>query len=248
MASVVWASRLIEPKRHGARREALDDFGGRFHFGERHGLAASLLRRLDAEQAAHRHQLLGLVVDLARVVPPLLRELAGHGVLDFGAAHGVLQVGDHGRAPHVRLAAQPPGILATDIEHAVERRHVAERLPVPLRRLARDLAQADAFDLRVRAGEIAAHERRLQADGVENLRAAVALVGRDAHLGHHLKQALVDRLDVALLRLLELDLLVDLRQQLLDGLEGQIGIDRFRAIAGQRSELVALVRLTCWMV
>ena len=74
---------------------------------------------------------------------------------------------------------------------------------MPLDRLARDLAQADAFDLRVRAGEVLlARTLDLQADGVEDLRAAVGLVGRDAHLGHDLQHALVDRLDVALLRLL----------------------------------------------
>ncbi len=41
-------------------------------------------------------------------------------------------------------------------------------------------------------------EIRLQPDRVEDLRAAIGLVGRDAHLRHHLEQALADRLDVAL--------------------------------------------------
>ena len=70
------------------------------------------------------------------------------------AAHGVLQVGDHARPPHVRLAADAVGVLAADIERVLQHRHVAEGLAVPLGRLARDLAQADAFDLRVRAGEV----------------------------------------------------------------------------------------------
>ena len=83
---------------------------------------------------------------------------------------------------------------------------------MPLGGLARDLAQADTLDLRVRAGEILLHEGRLQSDGVEDLRTAVGLVGRDAHLGHHLQEALVDRLDVALLRLLQGQLLVEIGQ------------------------------------
>ena len=36
----------------------------------------------------------------------------------------------------------------------------------------------------------------LEADRLEDLRAAVALQRRDAHLGHHLEDALVERLDV----------------------------------------------------
>ena len=38
----------------------------------------------------------------------------------------------------------------------------------------------------------------LEADRLEDLRAAVALKRRDAHLGHHLQDALVERLDVVL--------------------------------------------------
>ena len=40
-----------------------------------------------------------------------------------------------------------------------------------------------------------------QADGLENLRAAVALLRGDAHLRHHLEQALADGLDVVLFQL-----------------------------------------------
>ena len=112
-----------------------------------------------------------------------------------------------------------------------------------LGRLARDLAQAGALDLRVRAGEVLAHEARLEADGIEDLRAAVGLIGRDAHLGHDLQHALVDRLDVALLRLLQGQLLVELGQQLLQRVEGQIGVDGLGAVARQHAELVHLVRL-----
>src|SRR5437660_1538394 len=61
-----------------------------------------------------------------------------------------------------------------------------------------DLGKPDAFDAGVGADEIPRDEIRLQSDGVEDLRAAIGLIGRDAHLRHHLQQALADRLDVAL--------------------------------------------------
>ena len=141
MASVVCASRLIEPKLIAPGREAPHDVGRRLDLVERHRLAPHLLRALHAEQAAQGHQLLGLVVDLARERAVLVGQVA---------AHRVLQVGDHGRPPHVRLAADAVGILAADIERVLQHRHVAEGLAMTLGRLARDLAQADAFDLGVR--------------------------------------------------------------------------------------------------
>ena len=155
----------------------------------------------------------------------------------------MLQVGDHARPPHVGFAADAVGILAAHVERVLQNGHVAEGLAMPLRRLARDLAQPDAFHLRMGAGEILLHERRAQAHGVEDLRAAVGLIGGDAHLGHHLQQPLVDGLGVALQRFLERQLLVELGQDLLQRLEGEIGVDRLRAVAGQHRELVHLVRL-----
>ena len=44
--------------------------------------------------------------------------------------------------------------------------------------------------------EVAIDERLVEADRFEDLRAAIALQRRDAHLGHHLEDALVERLDV----------------------------------------------------
>ena len=114
---------------------------------------------------------------------------------------------------------------------------------MPLDRLARDLLEPHALDLAVGAGEIFGDEVATQADRVEDLRAAIGLIGRDAHLGHHLEHALVGRLDVALDRFLGRELLVEIGQHGLDGLEGEIGIDRLRAVAGKRRELMHLVRL-----
>src|SRR5919206_361205 len=53
-------------------------------------------------------------------------------------------------------------------------------------RLLGDLGEADALDPGRGASKILGDELVLQSDRVENLRAAVGLIGRDAHLGHHL--------------------------------------------------------------
>ncbi len=109
--------------------------------------------------------------------------------------------------------------------------------------LLRDLVEADAFDAGRGAGEEGLDEIRAQSDRIENLRAAVGLIGRDAHLGHHLEQPLVDRLDVALDDFLLVELLRQLALHRGERLEGEIGIDRLGAVAGEAGEVVNFARL-----
>ncbi len=109
-----------------------------------------------------------------------------------------------------------------------------------------DFGQADTFDGGGGAEEIFLDEFRRQADGVENLRAAIGLVGGDAHLGHDLEDALTHRLDVAIndfiIRhfLREGAVLVHVEQ----GIESEVRVDRLRTITGQKAEMVDFARLT----
>jgi hypothetical protein len=159
------------------------------------------------------------------------------------AAHRVLQALDRFGGPHMVLAAHAQRVVAADVEHRLVDRRFTESVAVAAHGLFRDFCEADAFDAGVRAGEILVDEVLAQADGVEDLRAAIGLIGRDAHFGHHLEQALVDRLGIAL----DDFLLVELLRQLVlggdQGLEGEIGIDRFRAVAGQTREMMHLTWL-----
>ena len=163
---------------HRAGGETLDDVLGGLDLVELDRLALLVLGGLDPEQAAQRQQPLGLLVE------------------DFGerlvaveriAAHGVLQRADGFGGPGVVLAAGAVGIFAADIERGLVDLCVAKRVRVTARGFLGDLGQADAFDAGVGAGKILGDEIGLQADGVEDLRAAIGLVGRDAHLGHHLQ-------------------------------------------------------------
>ena len=220
--------------RHGAGREAFDDVLGRFDLVERHRFAAVFRRRLDAEQAADGQEPRRLVVD----DPGEFFVLVG-GV----AAHRVLQRRHRGRVPDVILAADAEGIVAADIEHGAIDRRIAESVAMPVHRFLGDFGQADALDAGRGAGEIAGDEFGLEPDGVENLRAAIGLIGGDAHLRHHLEQSLIDRLDVAL----DDFLVVELRRQVAlhrdQRLEGEIRIDGFGAVAGEAGEVMHFARL-----
>src|SRR5690606_7406085 len=88
-------------------------------------------------------------------------------------ANGVLERGDRVGRPHMRLAAHTEEIFATDLQRVAQDGIVAEGIVVPPDRLGRYLLQTDTLDQGGRAGEILVDEFRLQADGVENLRAAI---------------------------------------------------------------------------
>ena len=148
------------------------------------------LRRIDPEleQAAQRHVAAALVVDDLRVF------LVG---VELVRARAVLQLGDRVGRPHVLLAARAPGVLAAGVQHLGQHRVVAEGGAVHAQRLLRDLEHADAADLADAVPrKYLPTTLAVEADGLEQLRAAVRHVRADAHLGHDLGQALAHRLDV----------------------------------------------------
>ena len=108
-------------------------------------------------------------------------------------AHRVLEQRDRVRVPLVVLAVAPPGVEARSPAAAV--------VAVPgYARAWRasvsrgELSVADAADARGGAGEVAVDELGREADGLEDLRAAVRRDRRDAHLRDRLQQALGDAL------------------------------------------------------
>ena len=114
-----------------------------------------------------------------------------------------------------------------------------------VQRLLGQNLEADAADARRGAGEVAVDQRLLQADGLEDLRAAVGLDRRDPHLGDRLEQALADRLDDQPLGLVgDVDAGdAALGDHRVDGLERDVGVDGAGAVADQRREVMDLARL-----
>ena len=174
----------------------------------------------------------------------LVQQLGIGGVLVLGvAAHGVLEERNALRRPGVRLAAEAEGILAADFKRVAQDGGVAEGVGVPALGLFGDRREIRAADARGGAGEELVDKALVEADRVENLRAAIGLIGRDAHLRHHLEDALVDGLDVALHRVVGADLLRQVLSHRLQSLEGEVRVDRFGAIARQTAEMVDFARV-----
>ena len=174
------------PVAHRAGREALDDLLGRLHFIERNGLVGVL----ELEQAAQRAQMAVLIVQQIGVL------LEGGRIV---LAHRVLQLADGLRIQQVILAALAVLIVAADDQLGFRLGERLEGVGVLDQRLARQHVQAHALDARSGAGEVRVDQRLIQPNGLEDLRAAIALQGADAHLREGLQQALVDGLDEVLL-------------------------------------------------
>ena len=218
---------------HGAGRKAPHDGGRLFDLLDRHRRTAVGFRVLDPEQSADGQELLVLLVQKLGEGAVLVLAVAAHRMLE--QRHGL-------RRPGVALAPHPIGIVAPDVEGVAIDGSVAERQSMAVRGLLGDLLEAHALDHRGRAGEEAAHEVGREPNGIEDLGTAIGLIGRDAHLGHDLEQALVDRLDVALHRMGVVDLLGKLARQRRQRLEGQIRVDGFGAVARETGEVMDLAR------
>ena len=218
---------------HRAGREPLDDLARRFDLGQRHRrpLAGPQL-----EQAAQRAGLAGQLVHRRRV-------RLEHVVL--AGARGVLQQEHRLRVEQVHLAVAPPLVFAADRQPAASRDRVRVArvgVRVPRGDLGRDAVEPDAADPAGGPGEVAGGQRRVQADRLEHLRAAVGRDRRDAHLGHDLQDALAQAgHDVVRGRLGGVDAGQRAgRDQVVDGLQREVRVDRRRAVPDQRRDVVDL--------
>ncbi len=104
-----------------------------------------------------------------------------------------------------------------------------------------DLVEADATELRLQTGEVLVRQLLREADDLEQLSTGVRRERRDAHLGHHLQDTLAGCLDVVRDALLEgqtLELAV--LQELVDGLESHVRVDRCGTEADEERHVVHL--------
>ena len=215
-------------QRHGAGRKALDDVLGGLDFIERDRLGGI---ELEFEQAPQGQVAAGLVVDELGVFFVAIK-IVGAGRM--------LQFRDGVRRPHVVFAAHAVGILAARVERLGQQGVLAKGQLVQAQRFFRHFEHADAFHARGRAAEVFVDQGLVQAHRFENLRAAVGHVGGDAHLRHHLQQALADGLGVVINRLFGGHVLAQAGGQFGQGFHGQIRVDGLGAKAGQQGEMVGL--------
>ena len=133
--------------------------------------------------------------------------------------------------------------LPAEIELSYRRRLIGQAMPP--KRLFADLANADPLHARRRAGKVPADEFMIQSDGLEDLRAAVGLHCRDAHLREDLEQPLIDRLDELAFRGLRVQPLreVALALHVHDRLEDEVRIHGPGSIADQAGEVMHIARL-----
>src|SRR5256712_548497 len=216
---------------HRAGREALEEVLCRLHFFDRDRLPA----RLELEETAECAKPLALLVHHLRVLAEDIFTAAAGGVLKaehcLGVEEGILAV-----ATPLVLAA-PGQLVAPTVL-------VREPSPVVPKSVADDRFETDAADARSGVGEVLVDQLAPKANRLDDLRATVALDRRDAHLGHDLDGALLDRLQIMLDGLLVRN--VRFQQAFVshvrERIDGEIGVDRACAVAEEKGEVVRLAR------
>ena len=166
--------------------------------------------------------------------------------LVISVSGGLLQRDDGLGVVHVILAgfagaqAMDAGGIQRLVHGQVQR---VEGAAVAVLHVLGDFLQADAAHAADGVGEVLADDLLADADGFEDLGALVGLDGGDAHLGRDLDDAVEHGFVVVAhggVIVLFHQALVD---QLADHLMGQIGVDRPRAEAQQRGEVVNVAGL-----
>ena len=153
----------------------------------------------------------------------------------------MLQLGNDLRRPHVLFATRTHGVFATRVEHFREHRVVAKCELVKSHLFFGDLENTNALHAGAGPREILIEEGRIQANCLKNLCAAVALIGRNAHLRHHFVQALADGFDEALFTLVRGNLRHDVGE-LRERFQRKIRVNRFRAVAAEQCEVMHFTR------
>ena len=218
---------------HRARLETLQNFVHRLDFLDRHRRL-----RLKIQQPAQRVEILHLLVHERAV---LFERLVAP------AAHRLLQRVDRLRIEKVRLALATPLVFAADVERVAVRLAIRECVAVPDDRFLCDDADVRALDARRGRREVFVHDRLIESDGLENLRAAVALHRRDADLRRDFDHALRRGLDEILHRLLVVHIHEQsLANHVVERLEGEIRIDGAAAVADERAEVMHFARLAAF--
>ena len=111
-------------------------------------------------------------------------------------ARAVLQLGNRIWRPHVFFATCAPSVFAASIEPIGQHRVFAEGRLVHADGFFCHFENANAFHSGRCSREVLLHGFGVDADGFEQLCAAIRHVGRHTHLGHDLGQTFADGFDV----------------------------------------------------
>ena len=226
---------------YGAERdrpggEAFDDRLRRLDLLQRY---APVAVELEVQQSTDRGEPPGLLVG----------GLLEHGIrVRVAGLRRVLEQPYRVRVVKMLLAGAAPQVKAADLKgEPAGQSRLRVRPAVVVQDVARDLLKADPLDTRRGPCEVLVHQFLRQPERLEYLCALVALERRDAHLGHHFQDALLDGLcevvlggrlvwEGSIFRLLMLT-------QSCDRLERQVRIDGRSAVAVKRREMMVLAWL-----
>ena len=153
-------------------------------------------------------------------------------------ARRVLQLGNRVGRPHVVFAACTPCVFTACVQHGGQHRVVAKGGVVHAQGFFGNFENTHAFNLAGRAIEELVDGDAVQANGLKQLRTAVAHVGRHAHLGHDFGQPFANRFGVVVDGFVWAELTRQTGGQLGQRFKREIRMDSFSAVTRQHGEVM----------
>src|SRR5210317_1630236 len=117
--------------------------------------------------------------------------------------------------------------------------------PVTTNRFLSNFSKADALYGGCGSIEVLIHKTTGKSDRIKYLGAAIRLVSRNTHFRHYLKQAFIDCLDIAVMRLLDAQVSIQPGQYLRNTIKREVGIDGLRTVSCEQTKVMNLAGFTC---
>ena len=209
---------------HSARHEMLDDALHGLHFLNGNGVA------LEVEEVAYEYRLRLIVRECGKLLELLI----------VARARSQLQRAYRVRIPGVEITIFAIAELADKVETLIG---LAEACVVHLLVVGSYLLKPYAVDRRRHSAEVSVAQFLAQAHSLEYLCAAIGANGADAHLAHHLEQALAYGLDIIGLGGGVVELYLFLLHKVIDNGEGHIRIEGAGSEAQEKGCVLCLSHL-----
>ena len=158
----------------------------------------------------------------------------------------MLQLGNGVGRPHMLLPTHSPGVFAARIKPVGKHGITTKGLGMRAQGLLGHFKDTNALHHAGRTGKVFLDGGRVNANGLENLRATVGHVGRDAHFRHDLREPLANGLHIIGDGFFGTQFTLKVFVKVGNGLHGQVRMHSLGAVTRKHGKMMDLAGRACF--